>query len=624
MQIWADLLAVVAVMVIASSVVAAKDDYWVTSPLHNVFKNSSAPAARETGVRIITARNQTENAQIVWTPTQELKSAHVEFEPLVSPTGDKIDPAAFDFNFIEYHFVEKNSTQTPKEFLLREAPADFPDGLLEERTLDIAPGRNWPVFLTFRVPKDSTPGVYTGKVFLVAEGERVPVDVSLEVVEVDFPDQTRLSLTMWMDVAAYAQHMNVPMWSDQFWASFKQLAKMMKAHHQNTTMFDRNSIKVTRGPDGKLVFDYSILDKWVEMLDSEGVGKYIEISHVGGRKENVWESQFIDYPMQMEEPGKKEKTQIPLEEWLPGLYKHLEEKGWVDRTLIHIADEPDSMNAESWNALSKRVRAAAPRLKRIEALNTPLVFDNVEIGVPILHSYTPEMQKAANEKGVTLWFYTAWIPQGQHPNRLMDFPAIKTRILHWINYRYALPGYLHWALEFWNVPFLQFAPGDCEIIWPGKNGPRSSIRLEALRSGVEDYELMSMLEDANVRVQKKLGAKLDVKQRSMELCTKILRHPTDYETSPTKMQSVREQLLHELAAIEQPPLLLVQTDPAEGSKAEKITVSGVVEKGATVTLNGKAVEVTDTGYFHDITSDKVLTIVAEKNGVRKVVVRVFH
>lgn len=624
MQIWTASLAAAAVVVIATSAVAATGDYWVTSPLSNVFKDSPAPAAREMSVRLVAARNQTENAQIVWTPTRELKGAHVEFEPLTSSTGAKIGTAGFDFNFVEYHLVEKNSTQTPKELLLREAPADFPDGLLEERALDIGPGRNWPVFLTFRVPKDAAPGVYTGKVFLVAEGERVPVDVSLEVVAVDFPDQTRLALTMWMDVAAYAQHMNAPLWSDQFWGEFRKLAKLMKAHHQNTTMFGRDYIKVSRGPDGKLVFDYSILDKWVETLDSEGAARYIEISQVGGRKENVWESQFIEYPLQMEEPGKAEKTQITLEEWLPGLHKHLEQKGWIDRTLIHIADEPDSMNAESWNALSKRVHAAAPKLKRIEALNTTAVFDNVEIGVPILHSYTVEMQKAADEKKVELWFYTAWIPQGQHPNRLMDFPAIKTRILHWINYRYALPGYLHWALEFWNVPFLQFAPGDCEIIWPGKNGPRSTIRLEALRSGVEDHELMSMLEDATGRVQKKLGVKLDPKQRSMELCTKILRHPTDYETSPAKMQSVREQLLHEVATIEQAPLLLVQTDPAEGSKTEKITVSGVVEKGAAVTINGRPVEVNASGEFRGTTSDKVVTVVAEKDRARKAVVRVFH
>ncbi|MHB0997669.1 MAG: DUF4091 domain-containing protein [Armatimonadota bacterium] len=619
-------LPVMSLLLMVISAGASSIDYWVTSPLHNVFKDMNTPIRRTTAIKMVAARNQTENAQVVLVPKNDIKGVHIEFEPLVSKSGCKIDQAGFEYNFLEYHHVAVNSSMTPPELLLRKAPDEFPDAFLEDRNLDITSGRNWPVFLTFPVPVNAEPGIYTGKLWIVSGDERTPVDVSLEVLPVTLPDDTRLSVTLWFNHGNVSQHSNHPLWSDGYWEDIKSVGKMMHAHHQNIAWAGHGLIKIFKEPDGKVTFDFSLLDKWVETFDSVGVNRLIEIDHISYRIDGAWETDFVLPPWKGTDSATGKEVDIEVEEWAPALQKHMEEKGWLDRTALHIGDEPIEPNYKSWLAISRRFHAAAPKIKRIDAVLTPKVLNDIEIAVPSLDhcDYFPkELREFANKEGNQFWFYTAWVPQGKYPNRLMDYPVIKTRLLHWINYRYQITGYLHWALFMWQAGFPGLAPGDNWIVWPGSKGPRSSIRYEAVRSGIEDYEFMAMLEDATARVADKLGAKIDPRKRSMELSSRILRSATDYDISPAKLESTRTEILRELSSIEKSPLILVDTDPAEGSKADIITVTGAAEKGSILTINGNPVKLDAHGKFTVKTSDKSLVITAKKNDMSKTIVRLF-
>ncbi|MDN5217474.1 DUF4091 domain-containing protein [Fulvivirgaceae bacterium BMA12] len=92
---------------------------------------------------------------------------------------------------------------------------------------------------------------------------------------------------------------------------------------------------------------------------------------------------------------------------------------------------------------------------------------------------------------------------------------IKTRLLHWVNYKYNIPGYLHWGFNYWGSkggitnsgdPYGDVSGmisssgnilpgGDCWIAYPGNKIIYPSIRLEAMRDGIVDYELLKMYAD---------------------------------------------------------------------------------------------------------------------------------
>jgi hypothetical protein len=105
-------------------------------------------------------------------------------------------------------------------------------------------------------------------------------------------------------------------------------------------------------------------------------------------------------------------------------------------------------------------------------------------------------------------------PVGNYANRFLELPLIQTRILHWINFRYHATSYLHWGLNSWRTTDWETAAGcnwgnvpagDCWIIYPGYRKTYSSIRLEAMRDGIHDYELLKLLETKNPAGAKELA-----------------------------------------------------------------------------------------------------------------------
>lgn len=91
-------------------------------------------------------------------------------------------------------------------------------------------------------------------------------------------------------------------------------------------------------------------------------------------------------------------------------------------------------------------------------------------------------------KGVIeLWTYTCAAVAGTFPDRHMDVPTIRNRLIHWVNFLYGVQGYLHWAYNYrWdylNNPQYEkegkygISTGDAFTVWPGEDGPISTCAM---------------------------------------------------------------------------------------------------------------------------------------------------
>jgi hypothetical protein len=284
-------------------------------------------------------------------------------------------------------------------------------------------------------------------------------------------------------------------WSDEHWPLLRAYADDMRAHGQTMFQTDLDLVSATRAPDHSYTFDYKRFDRWVKLFLAAGM-RDIELMHFGRRTEPwAWTNPFETAP--------RYSTDVPLELFLGSLQRHLIERGWIEHAFLHIADEPIPENLASWRALSRRAHAAASRLKRIEAIQVPDLDRDLEIWVveeSLLDRWYDSTYRARQQAGgMELWLYTSWLPQGGYPNRLIDYPLLKTRLLPWVARRYDTSGFLHWGLNQWPSDTGPvdpnkglFAPGDDFIVYPGRHGPRSSLRWEAFRDGVEDYSLFTM------------------------------------------------------------------------------------------------------------------------------------
>jgi len=511
---------------------------WVTHSLDAVFKDTQPPTQQDAAMSLMAAGGEYESAQVIIAPQQDLDGITASASSLAGPKG-RIPASRVQCRFVGYQWVEENSKAAPPEEVTRKAPAWFPDPLLEERSVAVKRGENQPLLVTVSVPRDASAGIYQGKVRVEAGSARRDVPLTVEVMPFNLPEKPSLYVTNWFSVAAICNKYKVQAYSDDFWRLLEAFAKDMAAHRQNVVMVPPDLVDVYIESDGSLTFDFPRFDRWVRIFEKAGAADRLEIMHLGGRTTGEWECPTFALgkrPALVRATGAR--NDIEVEQFLPGLVKHLREKGWLDRSVLHIADEPIPVNVESWKEISRRVHAAAPELRRIDAIHVPGLPVDLEVWVPQLNffdEYYPQLRKAQQDGVCELWFYTAWVPQGKYPNRLMDFALIKPRLLHWINFLYGATGYLHWGLNWWDLKQGTFSPGDEWIVYPGKNGPRGSLRWEAMRDGLEDFEYFKLL-----------AAKRG-EARAMELGRQLMRSMTDYDRDSEKLLAIRRQMAREIA-----------------------------------------------------------------------------
>jgi hypothetical protein len=239
-----------------------------------------------------------------------------------------------------------------------------------------------------------------------------------------------------------------------------------------------------------------------------------------------------------------------LESFLTALYGHLKEKGWEKQYIQHVSDEPHDREAAVYNRYSKLIHKYLPGVPTIDAvgLDQDISFfaDVCTIWVPVLSSFDHQLETIRThvEGGGQAWFYTCIGPQGRYLNRFIDLPLVKTQLLHWMNFRYDLTGFLHWGGSSWGPkPFENvqtvindnrtlLPAGDNAIIYPNpeKLSVLSSIRLEAMREGIEDYELLVMLAGKDAA-------------RARELAKTAIPNINDYVRDVPTFRKIQRQLV---------------------------------------------------------------------------------
>jgi hypothetical protein len=526
---------------------------WVEDPLVKVLKTMQSPASAPAAVVIDSARNEYESAQIVVrSDGQAIEKLAVEVsKPSGTPTP------TVTAQFVGYVPVKHGTIDTPDDHLVAKPPVDLPDPILDKETISLPADQSQPIWITVYVPRDTKPGDYAASIKITADTSVVTVPLKIKVHPFTLPDDRTLQLTNWFSPGNIAAWHHVPIWSDRFWRVLENYASCMASYRQNVLITPNWELIVCHD-DGKgnLTFDFSQFDRWVELFIKAGVIGTIEGGHFGGRGE--WTAaDFDSYAPRILSPDGSEKPRKSLKvtseeyraflaQYLPALQKHLEKNGWLKQYVQHLCDEPIKENAESYKKLASYVKQYAPKLRIIDACMCSELAGSIDIWVPQPPHFESDIKffRERQKAGDEVWFYTCLSPKGRYMNRFVDYPLIDVRLLHWVNFKYDLPGYLHWGFNYargdpfqnlepdWgNNTFLP--PGDSHIVYPGKAGPLSSIRLEALRDGVEDYEMLKLLEKKSPKLAR-------------EICDSIVRSLTDYTMDPAQFRTARAQLLSAL------------------------------------------------------------------------------
>ncbi|HJN18961.1 MAG TPA: DUF4091 domain-containing protein, partial [Armatimonadota bacterium] len=614
MCVGTSVLCIVAVLALAATASAAGADVWVVDPLAKVFRDTEMPDEALAEIVMKAARGEYESAQICVRSAEAITGLDVVVGELNGDAGT-IPASAISWNPVGYVPVTWNTYHTPDDELIRKAPFDCPDPLLPAELTDVAGGQTQPIWLTLRAPRAADAGEYAGEVTVRWDGGDISLSLQLTVWPFEIPEERHLTFTNWVNASNLAKHHDVEMNSDAFYDLLGKYAAMVAEHHQNVLWVSLGTIGISENAVGELGFDFTHFDRWVETCVANGCGRMIEIQPLGHWKDG-WESteiEFHGYGVTTAD-GERKDISAPacLPKLLPALEAHLRERGWIDIATIHIADEPAVHHVTSWREKSDWVRSLAPGIRRLDAIEAPDFGDSLEVWVPKLnHLYNwLDGYKRAQDAGAEMWFYTCCHPTASYPNRFLDFPLIETRVLQWYNWRYSLTGYLHWGLNFWTDDPINSAgnenlpPGDCWIVYPGEDGPLSSIRFEALRDGFEDFEYLWVLAERNREMAERLGADAalyDPEQRSDEYAHRIVRTMVDHEGDPSRLRALRDELAGEISRASALPRALIATNPPTSHRAagypHVVATRVWAEEGAEVNVNGGGAHLQPDGHW---------------------------
>lgn len=411
-------------------------------------------------------------------------------------------------------------------------------------------GRVQAVYIRIRVPQELEPGLHDGELRAYSQfgfGDEVMIwqgAVHLTVSPLALPDARDYTfhLNLWQHLTSLARFYRVPLWSDahfdiidRYYASIAQLGqkavsivatefpwsgqRCYRDPGYPSYLFEHSMIGVVRADSGSLSFDYTALDRLLALAAVYGIDRQIDVFGLL----NIWVDP--DYGFGRVIPDAPDAVRVrcydaasgtftylrtagELREFIRALHDHFVEMGVIERVRV-AADEPHDL--EAFNRSLAFIKEAGPRFQYTAAINH---YEFLEDTPPEVIDFTPILPYACQDPDLTrrltgqlherggkmTWYVCCWPPL---PNTFLHSPLMEGRLHGWLNYAMGLDGFLRWAFCLWPAdPWKRvswrapdWSAGDMYFVLPGMDGaPVETLRYEALRMAVQDYELIKMVE----------------------------------------------------------------------------------------------------------------------------------
>jgi hypothetical protein len=562
---------------------------WWASPGWKVSRTRPAPDKTGEAVVIGAARNETEAVQLVVRPAKALKGFLARAEALKGPGGATISAENVEILRVRYLMVTHPTDSTGCVGL-------WPDPLPPVTgTMDLEEGKNQPLWIRVRVPKDAKAGTYAGRIVLAAEGYSAEAPLKVEVFDFAMPDRMTCTTSFGFDPSVVWRYHKLERAEDRRAVLHKYLAALAAHHIAPYEPVPLDPIKVTwpKGADGKPTlapqFEWAAWDAaMTRALDRYHFNSFVV--HVPGMGGGTF--------FQRVEPellGYKENTpeyKTALANYCQALQSHLKEKGWLGDAYIYWFDEPDTKDFPFVANGFRKLKEAAPGLARmITKEPEPGLVGGPNIWCPITPQYNHDRAEERRREGEKFWWYVCCGPKAPYTTLFIDHPATEMRVWLWQTWQRKIEGILIWSTNYWTSGTAYTDPkhpqnpyedpaswvdgygvakgtkqlwgnGDGRFLYPPAaaadaappgpvlEGPVDSIRLEMLRDGIEDYEYLAILR----RLLAQRGARLEARQRAdftalLEVPAEITKDMTTFTKDPGPIERRREAIARAIEAL---------------------------------------------------------------------------
>jgi hypothetical protein len=559
---------------------------WPVNALVKVFREDPPPR-RVPPAQITCARNEREPLQLAVRSATDRPGVEIQVERPTGPGGatlEEVEIGVVGYVPIDYP-TNYYSDRTPRYYRkVPRAPAGcdgwpgwWPDPLLPQVRMDLKARQTQPVWVTVKVPQEAPAGDYRGAVKLIADGRTLAeVPFTVHVWDFTLPEQSHVK-------AIYDCRQSGPMWQvpgqspeqtrQAFWQFMAEHRVCPDTIHPEPTISYR---------DGKVVADFEAFDRAAEY--------YFEVlkfphaytpwafylfgwGHLPGEKfgEQPYPGQ---YPFEgVDRRQLRPEFKRAYQACLKAYWEHVKEKGWADRIVLYISDEPydaDPQIRDQMKALCDMIHEVDPAIRIYCSTwhHQPEWDGSLNVWGIGHYGVVPvsKMQELI-ASGATIW----WTTDGQ---MCTDTPycAIERLLPHYC-FKYGAEAYEFWGIDWltydpyqygWHAFLLHdFGPGTEKqwVRYPNGDGflayppaplkrdrAVSSVRLEQVREGVEDYEYLYLLRE-RVRQGRAVGQDVSAGERALEMASRLVESPCEIGRYSTRILPDPEQVLRVKVAV---------------------------------------------------------------------------
>jgi len=485
-------------------------------------------------VTISAARGEFEPVQVILRPERDGELIAAKVSPLGRARDGKA-PITVRLEEVAYVQVTKPTDKSCQ-------PGWYPDPLPPLRTpLTLRAGQNQPLWLTFYVSRFTQAGHYRGELEIMTTLGTIRVPLSVRVYDFALPEEAHLKSALGLGTGEINRYHKLTRREDQE-AVFEKYLKNFAEHRISPySFYDYAPIDVRfvgEGANKRAQVDFARFDtaaaKWLDEFHFNTF--QLPLRGMGG---GTFHSRHLGELEGFKE-GTPEHARL-FQDYLSQIERHLRERGWLSKAFTYWFDEPDPKDYEFVVEGMKRIKDAAPGIRRmLTEQPEPALMGNVEIWCGLTPEWTPEKVRARRAVGEEVWWYICTGPKAPYVTEFIDHPGAELRLWPWQSWQYGVSGILIWATIYWNSscaypdPKLQdpwqdpmswvsgydtpvgtmrpWGNGDGRFLYSPRRDPNTaqepcldepinSLRWENLRDGMEDYEYFWVLEREVKRVE---------------------------------------------------------------------------------------------------------------------------
>ncbi len=542
-----------------------------------------------------------------------------EATQLIMTTGDKA-VKAYDVNVSDFSdgngntFAKENvkvyherylSVTGPSEYYIE--PGYYPDCLVPfEKVKEVgetgfSANSNQGLYVSFDIPETQAAGVYTGALEIIIGDGKKTVPITLKVVDATIGKETHtqsIFLNEWYfyrgeldETEEMYDAYNKLLFDYRLGCNFVTLADMdVEYYAEKVCEYAKipecpayNIPHYLKNMSGSGYYLNGRELTNTRAYDPDKLQKYFRVIAYKGLEENVDPfKKAVIYGY--DEPELNigfEAAQIAVKEWS---YIVKQCKNIVIDELI------SDCNIENQELLSQIVES----LKNVPHVITQCTYlDNgIDLETDDL-VYTPEFQFLETEslrdmyrlsEDNQLWWYGCTAPEYPYPTYHIDDTLLSARLLSWMQADYDIQGNLYWGTNVYgetvdnklHIPedYYSFSAaarnpssyGEGFLLYPGAKygvyGPLPSVRLEQIRDGLEEYEMIYELKKVYAEISQATSTSYN-ENAIMNYLYDNLYNGTKVSTTDANFQVQRELLLQMLALAQSDARVCV-TDVTEG------------------------------------------------------------